>query len=344
MLDLDPSPSPPLDEAVAVEQLGSQKLFDKTLIRLVNSAEADVAAMRMQLATGDLVTLERSAHSLLGRGKYIVAQLLCHAAHALEVGVQQGLGTIELEKRIVAISEEYGKVDKFARLRTGGSETQLTPKTKTVATGTIPLESACCLLEDVCDMILVLNGDNRIVFLNRAFRDSLRMTKDDAKALNGKNPNRLIKQGVMPNKANLWRNEVVTFGWGKAEMVSMVDSNQGELSGHQYWVCTICGMGGNLPYDLNFLSASGDSCHIDPSAKIRILVVEDDDSQAELLIDMCEECGYPADVVYTGQSALDTLRAKMGQYDLILLDMVLPDMNGDEVVKLIREGMTLPYP
>ena len=50
---------------------------------------------------------------------------------------------------------------------------------------------------------------------------------------------------------------------------------------------------------------------------------------------MLEDNGFSTDVVGTGQAALDTLAKH--HYDLVLLDVGLPDLNGYEVAKQIRD-------
>jgi CheY-like chemotaxis protein len=64
---------------------------------------------------------------------------------------------------------------------------------------------------------------------------------------------------------------------------------------------------------------------ITPSAK-QVLIVEDDPSIADVLEDVLHENGYGVTVAHTGVEALSALR--IGHTDLVLLDLMLPDMNG----------------
>ena len=61
---------------------------------------------------------------------------------------------------------------------------------------------------------------------------------------------------------------------------------------------------------------------------MRILIVEDERRLAEALGAIMEEQKYSADVVFNGQDGLDY--ALSGQYDVIVLDVMLPKMNGFE--------------
>jgi Response regulator receiver domain len=76
-------------------------------------------------------------------------------------------------------------------------------------------------------------------------------------------------------------------------------------------------------YDFNLdLNAT---ISITPSAK-QVLIVEDDPSIADVLEDVLHEHGYGVKVAHTGVEALSALR--IGHTDLVLLDLMLPDMNG----------------
>lgn len=68
---------------------------------------------------------------------------------------------------------------------------------------------------------------------------------------------------------------------------------------------------------------------------MKILVVEDETKVAEVLRRGLSEAGYEADVAYDGQIGLRL--AKTGTYDLILLDVNLPLLNGLELCKQLRE-------
>jgi DNA-binding response OmpR family regulator len=68
----------------------------------------------------------------------------------------------------------------------------------------------------------------------------------------------------------------------------------------------------------------------------RILVVEDDPSIRMGLEDTLTAKGYQVDVVGRGGEGAD--KATSGRYDLLVLDVMLPDIDGFEVLRRIRNG------
>lgn len=72
------------------------------------------------------------------------------------------------------------------------------------------------------------------------------------------------------------------------------------------------------------------------SDKNTILVVDDNETNRDLLSRQIEAQGYQVAVAANGQQALEMIQT--GQYDLILLDIIMPKMNGYEVLKWLRDS------
>ena len=69
---------------------------------------------------------------------------------------------------------------------------------------------------------------------------------------------------------------------------------------------------------------------------MRILIIEDEIRLAETLDDIITENKDMTDICYDGENGLDY--ALSGIYDAIILDVMLPKMNGFDVVKNLREN------
>ncbi|NNC99968.1 MAG: response regulator transcription factor [Gammaproteobacteria bacterium] len=75
---------------------------------------------------------------------------------------------------------------------------------------------------------------------------------------------------------------------------------------------------------------------------IRVLVIEDHKDIAELLYDFFERRGYELD--YAGDGLMGYNLASENFYDIILLDLMLPEMDGLEVCRKLRQEANLETP
>ena len=80
----------------------------------------------------------------------------------------------------------------------------------------------------------------------------------------------------------------------------------------------------------------------------RVLLVEDNEINAEVMTSMLEMKNIQVEVVYDGEEAVDKFEASApGYYNAILMDIEMPVMNGVEASKVIRnlhkqDAMTIP--
>ena len=72
----------------------------------------------------------------------------------------------------------------------------------------------------------------------------------------------------------------------------------------------------------------------------KILIAEDEGSIARLLELELKRDGFAADVVYDGKAALTAFQKET--YDLLLLDIMMPEMDGVTVLRHIREVSDIP--
>ncbi|MDY6842834.1 MAG: response regulator [Thermodesulfobacteriota bacterium] len=72
-----------------------------------------------------------------------------------------------------------------------------------------------------------------------------------------------------------------------------------------------------------------------------ILVVEDDEKMGAMLEKvLCSE-GYSIDIAYSGNEAISKITAS--PYDLVLADMVMPGMDGIELLKEVKSAYPYIY-
>jgi len=72
---------------------------------------------------------------------------------------------------------------------------------------------------------------------------------------------------------------------------------------------------------------------------VKTLIVEDDPDICEILSFNLEQEGYDVEIFHNGQKAMDSLLST--QPDLVLLDLMLPGLNGLEFTRIIRKDENL---
>ena len=76
---------------------------------------------------------------------------------------------------------------------------------------------------------------------------------------------------------------------------------------------------------------------------MRVLLVEDETAIANFIAEGLEEEGFAVDVAYNGKEGLRLALDYLPEYDLILLDWMLPGLSGIEICRAIRkENKTVP--
>jgi two-component system CheB/CheR fusion protein len=74
----------------------------------------------------------------------------------------------------------------------------------------------------------------------------------------------------------------------------------------------------------------------------KILLVEDDHFNQKMMLHLFNKWKVDADVSGNGTEAINSLRRQ--SYDLVLMDIEMPEMNGYETVRYIREVMKIDVP
>ena len=72
----------------------------------------------------------------------------------------------------------------------------------------------------------------------------------------------------------------------------------------------------------------------------RILIVEDEESIADLEKDYLELAGFEVQVENNGKDGLKA--ALSGEFDLLILDLMLPEVDGFEICRQVREKQDIP--
>ncbi|GHV94831.1 hypothetical protein AGMMS50293_11510 [Spirochaetia bacterium] len=97
---------------------------------------------------------------------------------------------------------------------------------------------------------------------------------------------------------------------------------------------------------LDFSEAEAPAQTVIPAAMnkdIRVLVVDDVDINLEVAKGLMEPYGLTVDCVLSGKEAVEKIRAGAPRYDMILMDHMMPEMDGIEAVRIIRNNIDSDY-
>lgn len=80
-----------------------------------------------------------------------------------------------------------------------------------------------------------------------------------------------------------------------------------------------------------------------PQQECRVLVVDDEQSNRDMLSRRLRKLGYRAGEAVDGQAAVRMVKTRL--FDIMLLDIMMPGMDGMQVLEQLREGdKPLPIP
>jgi PAS domain S-box-containing protein len=133
-------------------------------------------------------------------------------------------------------------------------------------------------------------------------------------------------------------------GLGLAIVKQLVEAQNGSIK-----VDSIIGKGSTFSFTLDFLKTTKkveselELIDIDAEVKnIKVLVVEDIALNQLLMKTLLDDYGFERDIVANGKLAIEKLVDN--KYDIILMDLQMPEMNGFEATVHIREILKLPIP
>ncbi len=72
----------------------------------------------------------------------------------------------------------------------------------------------------------------------------------------------------------------------------------------------------------------------------KVLIVEDEQFISELYVQSLTKAGYSVQVADDGLKALNA--AQTNDFDVVLLDIMLPNLNGTEILKILRDSQKTP--
>ncbi|MBC7525274.1 MAG: response regulator [Flavobacterium sp.] len=133
-------------------------------------------------------------------------------------------------------------------------------------------------------------------------------------------------------------------GLGLAIVKQLVEAQGGIIE-----IDSKLGQGSTFSFVLDFKKTTIDAVHepeileLDSEIKnIKILVVEDMELNQLLMKTLLDDFGFECDITANGKLAIEKLKTKT--YDIILMDLQMPEMNGFEATEYIRKKMKSQIP
>jgi PAS domain S-box-containing protein len=122
-----------------------------------------------------------------------------------------------------------------------------------------------------------------------------------------------------------------------------------EQQGGAVYITRQLGVGTTLSFTLDFLKTDANAeeerlieLSVSDQVKIKVLVVEDIELNQLLMKTLLEDFGFEQDVASNGRIAIEMMQ--MNTYDIILMDLQMPEMNGFETTDNIRNVMHSKIP
>jgi signal transduction histidine kinase/CheY-like chemotaxis protein len=115
-----------------------------------------------------------------------------------------------------------------------------------------------------------------------------------------------------------------------------------ELMGGTIEVTSVIGDGSNFHFELPLEISSAEACEVEVkellphSHKLNVLCAEDFVTNQIIIRTLLEDMGHHVDIAENGKEALDKLQ--VSEYDIVLMDGRMPEMDGLEATRVIRKG------
>ena len=126
-----------------------------------------------------------------------------------------------------------------------------------------------------------------------------------------------------------------------------ISKNLVNMMGGEIWISSIVGEGSTFFFSVKLRVSENKNDDINQIAaklpKLNVLAVDDNETNRIIIFETMKAFGFTADVFETAKEAIDAFNEKKdGDYDLIISDFQMPEMNGYDFISTIREKSMIP--
>jgi CheY-like chemotaxis protein len=173
--------------------------------------------------------------------------------------------------------------------------------------------------------------------MGRGFRNVLFEVKDTGVGIESGSQARIFEQFTQADSS-------VTRKYGGTGLGLSITKKLIEAQGGEVGVKSEPGKGSVFYFTISYKISSGEGERVQPQAELlnlqvlsgkRILIVDDDEMNKALASYILENYDVEVDSAANGKEALEKITEE--NYDLILMDLHMPEMGGIEVVSIIRK-------
>jgi PAS domain S-box-containing protein len=175
------------------------------------------------------------------------------------------------------------------------------------------------------------------LYIKKVSKDRVRfIIKDSGIGLSEEQQDKLFKSFSQADQSTT--RKYGGTGLGLSISKQLVDLMNGDI-----WVESELGVGSKFIFEIELIEQNIDN-KIEKFSKFNdkhVLIVDDNHTWHEILTNSLELFGIKTDSAYSGAEAIDMLQNSKNSYDLVLMDWQMPELDGIETVKKIKNECPL---
>ena len=131
-----------------------------------------------------------------------------------------------------------------------------------------------------------------------------------------------------------------TRKYGGTGLGLVISKQLSELMNGKIWVESELGIGSSFIFEIELVKEENNQKVFTIFSNKKVLVVDDNQSWQDILQHLLTSFGIDVDCVSSGENAIQKLKESKNNYDLVLMDWNMPNLDGIETTKIMKENCT----